>query len=75
MKTRLLLPILMAVAASGGLASAQDKSLGKQPPAKQSAPAEANEASGHDAQSGNPETADKSTEKRKREMKDSVPPK
>ena len=58
MKTRLLLPVLLAMIASAGLASAQDKGIKAQPPAKQSAPAESTDASAHDAQAGRPETAD-----------------
>jgi len=59
MKARLLLPVLLATIASAGLASAQYKGGNEQPPAKQSAPADSTDASGHDAQTGRPETAEK----------------
>jgi hypothetical protein len=59
MKTRFLLSVLGALIASAGLAFAQDKDMSKQPPAKQSAPAESSHGSGHDAQTGKPETAEK----------------
>jgi hypothetical protein len=59
MNTRLLVPVLAAMLASSGWALAQDKGASSPPPAKQSAPAESTEASGHDVQAGKPETADK----------------
>jgi hypothetical protein len=53
------LPVLLAIIASPGLASAQDKGMSEQPPAKQSAPVESTDASGHDVQAGRPKTAEK----------------
>jgi hypothetical protein len=59
--TILQFPSIFAAAliASAGIPAAQDKGMGDQPPAKQSAPSESQDAPGHDAQSGKPETADK----------------
>jgi hypothetical protein len=48
-----------ALIASAGITAAQEKGMGDQPPAKQSAPSESTDAPGHDAQSGKPETAEK----------------
>ncbi|MCO5131284.1 MAG: hypothetical protein M9932_12040 [Xanthobacteraceae bacterium] len=51
---------MTALILSGGAASAQQDrnqpAAGNQPAAKQSAPAESPDASGHDAQAGKPET-------------------
>jgi hypothetical protein len=51
--------LISALIAFAGVPAAQDKGIGVQPPAKQSAPSEAGEPAGHDAQSGKPETAEK----------------
>jgi hypothetical protein len=63
MRTLQLPSILAAVLiASAGISAAQDKGMGDQPPAKQSAPSESQDTPGHDAQSGKPETAEKPTD-------------
>jgi len=53
---------IAALMAVPGLAAAQDKNMHRdasgQPPAKQSAPANAQESSGHDAQTGMPKTGE-----------------
>lgn len=53
---------IAALMAVPGLAAAQDKNMNRdasgQPPTKQSAPANAQEASGHDAQTGAPKTGE-----------------
>jgi hypothetical protein len=59
MRTLQILSILaMALIGSVGTA-AQENAMGNQPPAKQSAPSESSDAPGHDAQTGNPKTAEK----------------
>lgn len=59
MTARQFLPIVAAATiAAGGAALAQDKALSGQPPAKQSAPSESSHASGHDVQTGKPETGE-----------------
>jgi PRC-barrel domain len=59
MRTLQVLSIFAAaLIASAGFPAAQDKGMGDQPPAKQSAPSESTDAPGHDAQSGKPETAE-----------------
>ena len=58
MKAKVLiaaLPIIML--AAGGAARAQDSGV-SQPPAKQSAPSDSSHASGHDVQTGKPETGE-----------------
>jgi hypothetical protein len=56
--------VALAVLGGAGGAFAQASSPGneRQPPAKQSAPAEAPQASGHDAQTGQPETGPNATQ-------------
>jgi hypothetical protein len=53
---------IAALMAVPGLAAAQDKNMHRdasgQPPTKQSAPANAQETSGHDAQTGAPKTGE-----------------
>jgi hypothetical protein len=67
----------LSLMASAGLALAQFE--GKQPPAKQSAPSETPDAAGHDAQAGQPETAEKANSeprpKKKTQTKDTTPSK
>ena len=62
MTVRLLVSMLAAaLIAAVGLASAQDRNIpGQTPPSTQSAPSESSQASGHDAQAGNPETGEDS---------------
>jgi hypothetical protein len=47
-----------ALIATAGIPAAQDKGMGDQPPAKQAAPSDSGEASGHDAQTGRPGAAE-----------------
>ena len=70
MKARLLLPPILAIIASAGQASAQDKGMSEQPPAKQSAPANSTDAPGHDAQAGRPDTAEKPRNRRQEEFEE-----
>jgi hypothetical protein len=66
---------IAALMAVPGLAAAQDKNMHRdasgQPPAKQSAPANAQETSGHDAQTGMPKTGE--TKAGETQPKDSKP--
>lgn len=57
----LLFPLIVASAliAPAGMPAAQDKGITDQPLAKQSAPSQSPDASGHDVQAGKPETAEK----------------
>jgi len=55
-----LLTTIALMLAFAGPAWAQDKGMGNQPPAKP-APAESGDATGHDVQAGNAETAGKTT--------------
>jgi hypothetical protein len=66
---------IAALMAVPGLAAAQDKNMHRdasgQPPTKQSAPANAQETSGHDAQTGMPKTGE--TKAGETQPKDSKP--
>jgi hypothetical protein len=74
-----LVSVIFALSLMASAGSALGQREGKQPPAKQSAPAESTDAAGHDVQGGQPETAEKTNgeprAKKKTQTKDTTPSK